>query len=728
MKKNLIRKSNGDNPSDRNTGIGKITVAADKIAPSLDRIKRGIDNYSLFQCYPFFRWPAWVGSSEKNRNPANTVSPPILLNKSLNQWVTFSSFISAHELRVDPSGMITSSAGRWGLEFWVIQGGRVFFPQDSLSGVSVEKDPQSSIITMTWKEKAFTLTASIFWIRSSINEAVCDINCTFNDSVKNTSVLLAVRPYDNTDLGTVSAMEFDGQTGTVTVDGRKALKAESKSDFVLAGNDKQPDIDVTSREDSFSSVSRKGIATIAPGFSAGKKAVNIVLRLALDDSDIPAGSLGASIDGLKKEFLDFVSMRLNNGIVTSVPQKAFNEWMPAMKSALLGLIDSDFHNNGSKGSPYSFRDSYYIMRGLHRMGYFMEAARYIENMKSALSYNARNLSFGDVINCCYTICTVTDHFIHTRETDYLNAWFPAIKELASLVIKYTGKLRDCTDISTNSFPHYFEETSICHDFALMAGACDDFSYLSRCMGIFGDEKKFNAESRRLQEMIMKCGGMPENEFFYSAVFAGYPFALSGCAGMASGAVEGIKGHFSRLPINVRSLGIDMFSSIIIASNMVYNGDSAALDFFSDIHKTWKGQYSLPEIVDPHYGNGSWGNGCSKICSAEMFSLLRNMIFIDLPERLVLFPLPVEGWFSPGRELKVENAPSRFGPVNFRCVSTANEVQLHFDRLPKFIPPEMSINLPCSMKLQEHDDFILKKSFGNTFIINGWPSVIRFLRK
>ena len=47
---------------------------------------------------------------------------------------------------------------------------------------------------------------------------------------------------------------------------------------------------------------------------------------------------------------------------------------------------------------------------------------------------------------------------------------------------------------------------------------------------------------------------------------------------------------------------------------------------------------------------------------------------------------------------------------------------------KYVPPEIIINFPFKTKIIGEDDFIVKKKKGNSYYINGWPTVIRFIRK
>ena len=138
-------------------------------------------------------------------------------------------------------------------------------------------------------------------------------------------------------------------------------------------------------------------------------------------------------------------------------------------------------------------------------------------------------------------------------------------------------------------------------------------------------------------------------------------------------------------------------------------------------------FTLPDYINPATGRANWGDGSSLGAGAMVFATIRNLLFIDNPERLDLFPLPRESWFLPGNELRIEDVPSRFGLISLRVTSTVNEIQLHFDKLPKFVPPDIMINLPYKTKIKQEDDFILKREEDTSFIINGWPSIVRFLR-
>ena len=61
------------------------------------------------------------------------------------------------------------------------------------------------------------------------------------------------------------------------------------------------------------------------------------------------------------------------------------------------------------------------------------------------------------------------------------------------------------------------------------------------------------------------------------------------------------------------------------------------------------------------------------------------------------------------------------------ISTKSEIQFHFPKLPQYVPPSICINLPFKAKIKEEDDFIVKRKAGDSFIINGWPSIVKFVK-
>lgn len=690
----------------------------DNRADLMSSIKTGMGNYAVFQRYPFFRWPAWVESG-------NITSPGVLLNKTFNQWVCFSNMNAPHEIRIDPTGMITTSYGAWALEFWVFHGDKIYRSQTSSSNCTIEKKPASSCVTITWKEKSFTLKIAFTGIRTSSEEALCKAELLLSDSTAKVKLLAVVRPYDNTALGSTSSIEFESSNGLMKIDDNAVLKSETEFDFVITGSGSVGDINPDLKENSFFISSPEGTATMALGINAKKKSASMLMRLSLDGLNLTPNALNITFEELTREFEQFAAARLREGIRLSVPDNTFNNWMLSAEASLLSLSEPDFAGSGNNG--FNFKETYFFARALNRMGYFAESSEHIEKMRGHVVYKTKKPAFGNVINCCYFVSAVVDSFIHTRDTEYLNKEFSFVIEVGRSMLSYTSQLTSIKSVQENSLPYCVLEKPLCYDFALLAHAFSSLAYFARCMGIFGDEKKFDSESARIQRLIAGDESYWDDEFFFLMMFVNYPFNLPLCREVGSAVLQRAKSYFTDSFVNIKSLGMDVFSSIIMDHNILIETPTEASQIFSAAAKVAGRRYILPEFLEPREKTGIWGAGASKVCSGEIFSFLRSMLFIDSAERLSIFPRPIEEWFEPGKEFSLENAPSRFGNINFRYTATPNEIIFHFDVLPKFVPPEIAITLPFEAKIQKNDDFLFKKSYGTTYVINGWPSLIRFVR-
>ncbi len=179
---------------------------------------------------------------------------------------------------------------------------------------------------------------------------------------------------------------------------------------------------------------------------------------------------------------------------------------------------------------------------------------------------------------------------------------------------------------------------------------------------------------------------------------------------------------------MKSLGWDVFSTLVAVNNLILLKEMKGLEVFNELLLQQNRRFVLPEYMSPRTGRAVWGEPVSLPVSAMVYATIRNLLFIDHPERLDLMPLPQPEWFRPGHEIRIEDMPSRFGLLSMRVVSTENEIQFHFEKLPKFVPPDVQINLPVKTRIKREDDFILKREGTTSFVINGWPSIIRFIRK
>ncbi len=753
-------------------------INRDKVVRYVDDMKISITNYVVYQRFNSFRWPLWVHQTLTPDSPVfNSVTNLRMGNNCCRNWAVFSNLLSIDKLIVDQSGMISPTYDDWSIEFWLLSDGKIFRPQETtpfLNNTTQDRDTSSSVVTTSWKEKPFEVKTELYGARTTIDEAVAEIS--YSSSKKSSAYLLVViRPYNATKLSGIFNAAYQEETGSIRINGTDRIIISSAPDLVSCGNGSEGDVFFTSTGNAASKVSCKdGMATIALGYKIKNNSQSLHLRISLDgQKGISPQSMNYT--AVKKDFCNYINHRTQNGITISVPDPVFQKWFYASK--LLSLNSSTERRIARKAGSCNTapsRSRYFVVTGYNRMGYYNESLSLISQMFKELP-DSEKITFEDAIDLSYAILTVADYFTISRDLEFLQSYFEKLKtqsgRLLDLVQRILGKKINVDKLKNNSLLFNFSNTMHVYDIILISYTFREYSYLARCIGLFGEEIKYGKSADALDAIINRnitkaCSGIstissgkhhgddtePEenaedegsalflddisydpsqcNEFIGYYLFSGFPFTIE--------ALD--KKHFTTLLKNISDYyksnmlyvpsagGYDILLSLIYAQNLLLQKDPACIDIFKTILKMGGNTYSVPEFVNPATGYGVNGQGDPPHFNAMLFQFMRNLLFIDHSNRLELFPIPHEDWFKPGVELTINDAPSRFGVLHIRIVNTQNEIHFHFPVLPKFVPPDIMINLPVKVSLKEEDDFVIKKRYGNTFIINGWPSIIRFSRR
>ena len=272
-----------------------------------------------------------------------------------------------------------------------------------------------------------------------------------------------------------------------------------------------------------------------------------------------------------------------------------------------------------------------------------------------------------------------------------------------------------------------------YDTALFSYGLSNLAYIARCLGIFGDEKRYQDEADRLSSLVFNRLGTDQSheskDLFIHDVHAGVHFRVTSMTPeVQAGLMDNISRRYGPLPFYDPSAGIDTASTLAGILNLVHLKNADMYSALDKIMHQFGKTCALPEYYNPVTGHGCNGEGDSRVCASLLCTVLKNLLFIDRTERLELFPVPREKWFRPGDSFVIRDAPSRFGLLSYRVVSGPSDVRIMFDALPRFIPPDIMINLPFRTTLRNGDDFIIKKSEGTSHVINGWPVSLCFIRQ
>ncbi len=741
-----------------NTGVN--AVDGEKILKHSRYYQDGIRNSFLFQKCSHFYWPYWL---EYTIDRAGGGLSLFLHNEGCRSWMRLTNLISSHPALIDPAGMVAAGFASWAVEFWLADDEGIMRPSGRNENVVTWMDTGNWSAAATWKCRKNTLNLEYFVTRTSIDELIIQPECSSAKTSGNLFLLMVIRPYTHTSIGGTRKMEYKTGSDIISINGRDCICMQGSPDMVETGNAVDGDIFIErGNVDRFKVNCDDGMATMAVGYKIDKKGPLPPVRIALSPSaSIKKGKI--DIKDMRSDYSQYTAMRLSQGIQVSVPGSRRVENVTASKIGVLqSIIPSSDLDNEYFRNIANWKNFFFSVYSLNRMGYFNEALMMLRSFASHYT-EGKVKDMSDATILAYLLSAISDHYLHSRNADFLQEYYPIVKKLCTTLHEYTGNLKAKKRKKffqySNTHPYYFLRGLTGYDISLLAYAFSQGAFLARSMGIFGDENRYIEESLRLGEIFstlldpveltgdhdsedMEKDPVNENEtkgdkpvtrrvrdherYHVSGVF---PFTLGAFGrewlGNCMSALKtrfGSSMHFSPL-----IPGTDMVVSLMYANAMLYTNDPDAIVLIEQVEKIFGNTFSIPEYVNPSDNTGVHGEGASTQAVSILFQFYRNLLFIDLPERLEIFPVPVKEWFLSGKEVKIENAPSRFGTISFRMVATRGEVKIEFLQLPQFVPPEIMIRLPFKAKIVQEDDFVIKKEMGNAFLLNGWPDSIRFRR-
>jgi len=686
-------------------------------------LKKGIANYSLFQRFSYFKWPLWLQKEEiKDIQP----SAPYLINNHCLDKVVFSNYLSSNKIFLDMSAMIIPSYGTWSLEIWVLHDNNLYRSSENKKAVSIKKDSEKGDISIKWTDKKFSINMVIFGARTEVDEVIFSINIDVLDN-KDASLIVAARPYNDSTIGGITKASYDRGLNVMHLDGYNAAVFNLTPSLVLGGNEVLGDIDYLSDEERLSIESKLKMATLAPVFPCKKGKNQLIMRLLLQKSkNITGGSIDS--DALYNDFIDFIKVRTNSGFQIQVNDRNLQNWFNASKCELLNYCSDSFSKKGF-AAVRNHREWSSLVLALTRMGFHPEVKKLIDEKLSTFSISKKNISLSTASQISSLIIAFGDYYIHERNIDYLRKYFSQLQKFSDAILSFVSSTKKLEKISDNTIDTILFEEKHVFDSIEMIIALKLTSYLARNLGIFGYEKKCHDIANELLENVRELilSDVVHNDLFYHILHPGF-FVESNLLAIdeRQRLIERILNHFGEEPYYYSSLGTDLEELSLLASLMIVSQNRDSLDVISLIMKRYNHHYSLPRYYNSKQQNGI--SDVSLIASSNFFLYLRNRIFIDSPDRLELFSDSLPEWFAEGKKLIIKNAPSRFGVISLTVVCTSGEIQIHFDDIPKYIPPDIMITLPVKAKIVSADDFIVKKVIDNSHIINGWPELVRFKRK
>ncbi len=724
------------NRGEKGEGVNLLTdnvrsmIDPGKSSSLLGEISKGINNSVLYRKFPGFSWPLWISGNGKDKNaPALPYANPVLLNTTNRNWQILTNYLSDGELKIDSSGMITGPGdSRWSVEFWIYSKNLFHKPSANISSITASRNTSTGELEIRGDYRGISFRQKITGGKSNINEAVLSYTVNSRTDMNGSMLIAAIRPYNTEILGGLRSVEFLSSGNLVKLNGMSHFASARPPDRVISGSGTSGDIipEMFDAPDSFVSNCPASMAAMGLAFSLDGTTCTNTFRVSLDSEKELSTGFSRKYEDSAKDFGLLCSMRTEEGISVELPDEKYMNVINQSRLTMLNINSSDY-------SPVNYgkaADSYFYAYGLIRAGQIRETENMVKQMTEGLVFNDKKKDFNTSISAAYIISSFNELYLHKRDSAFLQENFPEIRKIGDYVYSFCTEIHTLASLKTNTAPHNLLGESSERDIFVFYLAMSGMAYLSRCMGIFGHESKFRNEAERLQSIIRDSYERKRSV----PVLHGYDFsgllAFPERLYLAPGEEEYSK-LFRNLfisddfPVIDRIYGVDMFAGFSVLNQMLAIRDDRIFEFLDKLLLFTDDFFALPEYVNPVTGRGSWGKGNSKVLASLLFSIMRNIFFIESADRLELFPVPDERFFTPGRRVKIENAPSRFGILSFTVESADREIRIAFTGLPKYVPADIRINLPFDTKILDGDDFILKKKVNNTYFINGWPSAVRF---
>jgi hypothetical protein len=686
-------------------------------------------------------WPFWINRQFYPRSSDFTARgfQPVSTNATHRNWTGIGTLNSSAESTVDPRGLVTPFINGWSLDNWLIYDNKVYSPSN-LPKVNQKLYKNLPKIITEFQVENFKISSFVFVGANELDVIYQKVTIkNMSKSVKECAFAFAIRPYNNEGLSLVHDIDFpDNSTFFVNnkVGGAFIQPPDELHSSHLSKGDVALFIDETTYAKEFVSAhSRVGLATAIAKY-------NLVLNAGQSKTfeiRMPMKKIHRK-EALKKDYFEKLTRHnfdkiltkstalwednLCKGTQVTVPDKKIMSAFQANKAYLLLFYDGDEITPGpSTYHHFWFRDAAYMVHALDLMGYHEEAGEILKTYpKRQRKSGEFHSQAGEWDSCGQAIWTMVEHYKLTKDYKYLKKIYPSLRNAAHWLIRkrwqnkkkkpgYRGLLPAGLSAEHFGLSDYYY--------------WDDFWGLAGLRDTLFAAKTLHKSTFWWQKNYLKFFDSVNKSLKYIEGNFGRPIIpISPSRRMDSAAVGSIVSYYPlkllppediRLVNTVKHLrennfigdgffhdinhaGYGTYLSIHVAQCLLGQRDADAykiLKWFLQVaSKTW----CWPESIHPRTMGGTVGDGHHGWALVEMLIFVRNMLFFEENDRLVITPiLPLE-WLKKDNKIAIANAPSEFGEVNFEIlVKGPKRLALQLNTIFTDTPKTIEWNLPGNIK-------------------------------
>ncbi len=711
------------------------------IALNLDILSRSFYNINAIQPNSDWVWPYWV---EKQYNPKDTSFLPssyLSINLTNRNWTGFSSPHSDHEAIVDPRGLVTPLYDGWSLDYWVKRRDEVFCPSRmEASDFHQSLENKSPIVRSTLYKSLLKVTSEALMTEEDGKAYVVvfyHVEPVGHDKIDFT-FYVSLRPYNPESIIPVFSIDYDQSANVFTVNGDDKVVLDRVPDRVVVSNQEHGDCyyqisnpngngNGNGHGPLHKAEDKAGLCNAFAEFGSEVDSLNsfsLKVIVPMAGGEVPASLRERSFSALRSRTMEEWSKKKLGSMKIVTPDSRINEAFEASKNNLLILVDKEEVTPG----PFTyhkmwFRDAAYTVTALLKMGFSDDVRRilefYFKRQKPDGFFESQN---GEWDSNGQVLWTLSQYYLFTGDREFIEKHYAELAKGADWIFKTRKKTaKDATERHWGLLPagysaeHFGPSNYYYWDNYWGWAGVRDLIAIGKALGknVSSMETENAAYLADIEKSILAT-----QEFLGEAYIPSSPYRKkdSSLIGTVASVYPLQMFHPSRPDVQLTlklirkrfmqstaffhkllHSGYNVYLTAQVAECYIQDRSTLALPILEWILDHASATYTFPEAIHPETDGGCMGDGHHGWASAELLHLIRNMLFHEEGDKLVFFPVIHEHWTEIQDGIRVTNAPSHFGTIDFTLSNESGVLEFQLNGALERPPRIIEINMPTKIE-------------------------------
>jgi len=673
---------------------------------------RGALNTMAVQCNRDWVWPYWI---ERQFNPNDKSFIPRShalshMNLTHRNWTILGALGNSHRCVVDPRGLITPWYDGWSLDFWVSDPDRLYTPARA-EKFKQRIHPRFPQLKNHFQAGELRAQSRVFVVEIDGSSYVVERVRLVNSGAKprDFKFYFSIRPYNPEGISLIRHLEFL-ENRIWQVNDLSAVVLTPVPQRIFCSDMKHGDVSLyldqkqTRRQVTCEVGMATGLAEYMGSLGPSERTDYLAL-IPLDPQKTDLSRLLRPFDyeTVRRTFKRAWEKKLSEGAKLRFPDKKLTHSFDVNR-AHLHMFD-----RGLTMTPGALtynkcwlRDSAFMIHALDKLGFHHQAEQkvlYFPRQQKRNGYFAFQEGEWDANGLA--IWTIVQHYRLTGNRELLRQLYSSVIKGANWIEQNRHKARQRTSLHAGLLPAGLSAEHL---------GPSDYYYWDNFWGLAGLrdaafaagilEKREDAE--RLEHFASDYRKSIERSLTRSDSRTGFPFLpATPYRRIDSGAIGSLcavypLGLFEasdpRVLNTVRLLeerfligdgffqnhvhsGVNCYLSAQLGQCYLANGNPRAWQVVKYLLRHASSTFTWPEAFHPITLGGCMGEGHHGWAAAEWALLLRNLMFYEKGNNLVVTPLLQDADLRPGNALTVSDAPSYFGRIGIAVYAGKKEVVL-----------------------------------------------------